>query len=192
MKKGIRITLIIILMTIIGTGSYFISKEVTESYLKDNKTIKDINLETFVTDFNKNLKESNINLELIIDEDVVANENKTYWINIEEGIDIAVLMDKITENKNKDVVRVTGLAFKTDYEDKEKIESYLKVLLKTNNPKLSDEDINKMIKNANNMNNSTEKDGNKTSKTFEYKGLGIDQNSNLESTIYRIARYNKY
>jgi len=192
MKKGIRITLIIILMTIIGTGSYFISKEVTESYLKDNKTIKDINLETFVTDFNKNLKESNINLELIIDEDVVANENKTYWINIQEGIDIAVLMDKITENKNKDVVRVTGLAFKTDYEDKEKIESYLKVLLKTNNPKLSDEDINKMIKNANNMNNSTEKDGNKTSKTFEYKGLGIDQNSNLESTIYRIARYNKY
>ncbi|MBE6153239.1 MAG: hypothetical protein E7166_03325 [Firmicutes bacterium] len=192
MKKGIRITLIIILMTIIGTGSYFISKEVTESYLKDNKTIKDINLETFVTDFNKNLKESNMDLELIIDEDVVANENKTYWINIQEGIDIAVLMDKITENKNKDVVRVTGLAFKTDYEDKEKIESYLKVLLKTNNPKLSDEDINKMIKNANNMNNSTEKDGNKTSKTFEYKGLGIDQNSNLESTIYRIARYNKY
>jgi len=191
MKKGIKIALIIIFIILIGFGSYFISKVITENYLKENKTIEDINLKAFVSNFNKNLKENNIDVEVSIDE-VEADENKTYWINLEEDIDIAILMDKVSKNKEEDIVRITGLAFETDYEDNKKIENYLKIMLKTNNSKLNDNDINTMIKKANDMSNATEEDGNKTSKNFEYKGLGIDKNMNSESAIYRIARYNQY
>ena len=191
MKKGIKIALIIIFIILIGFGSYFISKVITENYLKENKTIEDINLKAFVSNFNKNLKENNIDVEVSIDE-VEADENKTYWINLEEDIDIAILMDKVSKNKEEDIVRITGLAFETDYEDNKKIENYLRIMLKTNNSKLNDNDINTMIKKANDMSNATEEDGNKTSKNFEYKGLGIDKNMNSESAIYRIARYNQY
>ena len=191
MKKGIKIALIVIFIILIGVGSYFISKVITENYMKETKTVEDINLKEFVTSFNKNLKKNNIDIELSIDESE-ADANKTYWINLEEDIDIAIMMDKVTENKEKDTVRITGLAYKTGYENTEKINNYLKTLLKTNNYKLSNDDINKMIKNADNMKESTKKDGNETSKTFDYKGLGIDKNINSESTIYRIARYNKY
>jgi len=191
MKKGIKIALIIIFIILIGVGSYFIAKSITENYLKENNIIEDINLKEFVSSFNKNLKENKIDLKLSIHETEV-DANKTYWINLEEDIDIAIMMDKVTDNKEKDTVRITGLAFKTGYEDNEKINNYLKILVKTNNPKLSNDDINKMIKNADNMKGSTKEDGNETSKTYDYKGLGIDKNINSESTIYRIARYNEY
>lgn len=191
MKKGIKIVLIVIFIILIGVGSYFISKVITENYMKETKTVEDINLKEFVSSFNKNLKENNIDIELSIDESE-ADTNKTYWINLEEDIDIAIMMDKVSENKEKDTVRITGLAYKTGYEDTEKINNYLKALLKTNNYKLSNSDINKMIENANNMKDSTKEDENETSKTSEYKGLGIDKNINSESTIYRIARYNEY
>ncbi len=191
MKKGIKIALIVIFIILIGIGSYFISKVITENYMKETKTVEDINLKEFVSSFNKNLKENTIDIELSIDE-ANADANKTYWINLEEDIDIAIMMDKVTDNKEKDTVRITGLAYKTGYEDTEKINNYLKTLLKTNNSKLNNDDINNMIKNADNMKESTKKDGNETSKTFDYKGLGIDKNINSESTIYRIARYNEY
>lgn len=190
MKKYIKIALIIIMIGIVGVGSYFISKIITESYLKENKTVENINLKKFVTEFNKNLKDYKIDTELSLEE--VEVDNKTYWIDIEENIDIAIMMDKVTDNKEKNIVRISGLAFKTGYEDTDKINSYLKVLIKTNNPKLSNVGINKMIKNANNMKDSTKKDENETSKTYDYKGLGIDKNINSDTTIYRIARYNKY
>lgn len=190
MKRYIKIALIIILIGIVGVGSYFVSKIITEKYLKENKTVNNINLKEFVTEFNKNLKDYKIDTELSLEE--VEVDNKTYWIDIEENIDVAIMMDKITDNKEKDTVRISGLAFTTGYEDTDKLNNYLKVLIKTNNSKLSNSDINKMIKNANNMKDSTKKDDNETSKTYDYKGLGIDKNINSETTIYRIARYNKY
>ena len=191
MKKGIKIALIIVFLAIIGVGSYFIATSITKNYLKENKTVEDINFKEFVSTFNKNLKENKIE-SVLSTEEISADDNKTYWIDIEENINIAVMMDKVTDNKEKDIVRITGLAFKTGYEDTDKINNYLKSLIKTNNPKLSKDDINKMIKNANNMKGSTKKDGNETSKTFDYKGLGIDKNINSETTMYRIARYNEY
>ena len=191
MKKGIKILLVIIFIIIVGVGSYFISKNVTDNYLRENNTVEDIKLKNFVINFNKNLKNNKIDVELSINE-VEANENSTYWINLEEGIDIAIMMDKVSDNKESDTVRITGLAYATNYEDTGKINNYLKALIKTNNSNLNNDDINKMIKNADNMKDSIKEEGNETSKTFDYKGLGIDKNINSESTIYRIARYNEY
>lgn len=191
MNKGIKIVLIIIFLILIGIGSYFIVRTITKNYLKETKTIKNINLKPFISNFNKNLEEYEMETELSIDE-IEADKNKTYWIKIEEDVSIAIMMDKITENKNEDVVRISGLAYSTDYSDTEKINKYIEILIKTNNSKLNNNDIKTMIKNANDMSKSIEKDGNKTSPTFDYKGLGIDKNINSETTMYRIARYDKY
>lgn len=191
MKKGIKIGLIITFLAIIGVGSYFIGKTLIGNYLIEQNTIEEVNLKEFVSTFNKNLNKNKVDIVLTTEETEV-DTNKTYWIDVEENIDIAILMDKISDKPDNDTVRITGLAFKTGYEDMDKINTYLKVLIKTNNPKLSNSEVNKMIENANNMKNSIKKDENETSKTYDYKGLGIDKNINSETTIYRIVRYNEY
>lgn len=191
MKKGIKIGLIIIFLAIIGVGSYFIGKTLIGNYLIEQNTIEEVNLKEFVSTFNKNLNKNKVDIVLTTEETEV-DTNKTYWIDVEENIDIAILMDKISDKPDNDIVRITGVAFKTGYEDMDKINTYLKVLIKTNNPKLSNSEVNKMIENANNMKNSIKKDENETSKTYDYKGLGIDKNINSETTIYRIVRYNEY
>ena len=70
MKKYIKIALIIIMIVLVGVGSYFVSKIITENYLKENKTVENINLKKFVTEFNKNLKDYKIDTELSLDEGV--------------------------------------------------------------------------------------------------------------------------
>ena len=188
MQKALKIILIFIFILLIGIGSYFISKRITENYIKNNKIVEDINIKTFIDKFNKNLKNNNIDFEVSID-NIKADNNKTYWINLEEDIDLAIMVDKISDNINNDIVRITGLAFSTNYKDSKKINNYLEIMLDTNNPRLTEKDKKKMIDNANDMSKAIKNGDNKTSPTFDYKGLGIDKNINSETTMYRIARY---
>lgn len=186
MKKGVKITIIILTIIIVGLLSYFITNKITTNYIKNNKTVDDISVEKFIEKFNKNLEDNNFKDKLELkDENAV---NKTYWINLNDDVTIALLVDNVKSDKVSATVRITGLSYK-DEVDKDEMEKYLKVLIKTNNEKLSNNEIEKMIKNANDMTDIKEKNGEKTSNTFEYKGLGIDKNIKSDTIIYRIARY---
>ena len=189
MKKNIKIPLIIIFIILVGLGSYFITKILVQNYITKNNTIENISLKVFTDRFNKNLENENVDTKLNIEESI-ADNNKTYWINVEKDIDIAIMMDKVTEDKNKDIVRISGISYKNIYEDTDKIKKYLEILIKSNNPKLNKKEIDKMIENANNTKDAVTKDKNTTTANFDYKGLSIDKNIGEESTIYRIARYN--
>lgn len=189
MKKSIKIPLIIIFIILVGLGSYLITKSLVKNYITKNNTIENISLKDFTDRFNKNLEKENFDTKLNIGENI-ADNNKTYWISLEEDIDIAIMMDKVTNNKNKDIVRISGISYKNDYENTDKIKQYLEILIKSNNPKLTEKDINMMIKNANDTKDAVTKNNNTTTANFDYKGLSIDKNIGEENTIYRIARYN--
>lgn len=186
MKKSLKIIIIIIVLLIVGTLSYFITNKITTEHFNKNNTIKNITVNDFINDFNNNLKTLELE-ESISLENVVADSNNTYWLILNDYFDVAIKVDKITKNPEKDIVRLSGLAYNTDCEEKEEIEKYSKILLKTNNSKLSNKKINEILNSVNKIDDSPKTKI--TSELFEYKGLAIDKTKDKTNIMYRIARY---
>lgn len=186
MKKGLKIIIIIVAVLVIGLLSYLITNKITTEHIIKNNTIEDITIEKFINEFNKNLKEQEIEEVISLDE-VTADDNDTYWLILNDNFDIAIKVDKVTKDIEKDTVRLTGLAYNTEYEEKEEIEKYIKILLKTNNIKLTNEKIDEMLDSVNKIDKSSKEKV--SSEVFEYKGLGIDKTKDKTNTMYRIARY---
>jgi len=187
MKKGLKITLIIIIFLFIGLLSYFITNKITTDHIHKNNTIENITVKDFINTFNKYLEEQEIEERLSLEE-IQADANNTYWLILNDAFDIAIKVDKVTKNIEKDTVRLTGLAYNTTYEEKEEIDKYSKILIKANNSKLTNKKIEEILNSINKVDNTPKKEV--TSELFEYKGLGIDKTKNETNTMYRIARYN--
>lgn len=187
MKKVLKIIFIILILLIVGFGSYFLSKKITENYIQNNLVVEDITLEDFINKFNKNLKSENIDESIELG-DVIAL-NKTYWLKLNDNIDIALMVDKVESNKEKAILRISALSYNSDLEENKDYEKYLKILIKTNNEKLSNDEIKKIIKNSSDMSDSKKENGLTTSNVFDYKGLGVDKTISEELNTYRIARY---
>ena len=186
MKKVIKIITIIIAVLSIGTLSYLITNKITTDHITKNNTIENISVKQFISEFNKNLKEQDLEESISIEE-VTADKNNTYWLILNDNFDIAIKVDKVTKKPEKDIVRLTGLAYNTEYDEKDEIEKYIKILLKTNNSKLTSKKIDEMLERVNKIDKSSKEKA--TSKLFEYKGLGIDKTKDETNTMYRIARY---
>ena len=186
MKKSLKIIIIIIVLLIIGALSYFITNKITTKHFNENNTIKNITINDFINEFNNNLKELELEESLSL-ENVVADSNNTYWLILNDEFDVAIKVDRITKKPEKDIVRLSGLAYNTDYEEKEEIEKYSKILLKTNNSKLSNKKINEILNSVNKIDDSPKTKI--TSELFEYRGLAIDKIKDETNVMYRIARY---
>ena len=186
MKKIFKTIIIIIILLIIGILSYFITNKITTKHFKENNTIENITIDEFINQFNNNLKDLELEEKLSL-EGVVADNNNTYWLILNDNFDVALKVDKITKEPLNDIVRVSGLAYNIDCEEKEEIEKYSKILLKTNNSKLSNNKINEMLKMVNKIDDSPKTKV--TSELFEYKGLAIDKIKDETNIMYRVARY---
>ena len=186
MNKVIKIIITTIIILSIGLLSYLITNNITTDHIIKNNTIENISVKQFISEFNKNLKEQDLEEQISLDE-ATADKNNTYWLILNDNFDVVVKVDKVTKNIENDTVRLNGLAYNTEYDEKDEIEKYIKILLKTNNSKLTDETINEMLESVNKIDKSSKEKA--TSELFEYKGLGIDKTKDEINAMYRIARY---
>ena len=177
MKKSVKITIIILIMIILGLTSYFITKKLSDDYIKNNKIVENISVEKFINKFNENLTNNNFKEKLMLTDEVI--DKNTYWINLTDEVTIALNVDKEKKDKTSSIVRVNGLAYNEEDIEYHEAEKYLKVLIKTNNEKLSMKEINDMINKSNN-----------SKSTYIYKGIGIYKSKKEKDVIYTIYRYN--
>ncbi len=187
MKKIVKIIILVLVLILVGFGSYFLSRKITENYINENLVVKDIKIKDFIDKFNDNLKKENISEKLELGNTIAFN--KTFWLELTDNIDIAVLVDEEKEKKEDSIVRITALSYDSKLEKTKEYEKYLKVLIKTNNDKLSSKEIEKIIDKASDMSKATDKNDTKTSPTYDYKGLGVDKTITSNDNAYRIARY---
>ena len=177
MKKGVKIIIIILIMIVLGLSSYFITKKLSDDYIKNNKVVENISIEKFINKFNENLTSNNFNDKLMITDEVI--DKNTYWINLTDEIIIALNVDKEKKDKTSAIIRVNGIAYNIEDIENSEAEKYLKILIKTNNEKLSMKEIEDMINKSN-----------KSKKVYKYKGLGILKIKKDNDITYNIYRYN--
>jgi len=158
MKKSSKITLIIFLLVIIiAVGGYFgvkyfLDKDLEKAKQELQETIEKYgyvekeSIETLVAKFNTEIK--NNGMKYPASEEYLAVENDMYWYGMYEDISCYIVPEKFSNNKKQDIAEVMAIHFPKDSKNEKMAIKYAKSLIKANNSKLTDEDIDYLLSEA--------------------------------------------
>lgn len=122
-----------------------------------SRGLKSIKVSDFIDNYNQILQEN-------LDDDIVIrypNDNDrigaAYFIPIQENLYLGVAnnSDKPQMDLEKDTISATLLRYENDLIDYSEVNQYLFYLIKVNNNKISDDEINEIIKELRNNPNTT-------------------------------------
>lgn len=183
-SKGIVIGIIIVVVAIILllVGIFILKNQKTEPVY-----LEEINISTFVDNFNKKLNGSNI--EYLASEDYLIKEDEFYWYGLYEDVVLHIVPIKYSGDLTKDIVLETGIFFDKGSANEELAMNYLVDLIKTNDSNLTDEQVNEIIKQAQELG----KDNVNTQKGTGYAnyGLVVTYWENEDNYHYSIERERK-
>lgn len=149
--------------------------------------LEEISISTFVDNFNKNLKDSNI--EYLANEDYLIKEDEFYWYGLYEDVVLHIVPIKYSGDLTKDIVLETGIFFDKGSANEELAMNYLANLIKTNDSKLTDEQVNEIIKQAKELGKDNVNKKNGTG--YANYGLVVTYWDNEDNYHYSIERERK-
>lgn len=149
--------------------------------------LEEISISTFVDNFNKKLKDSNI--EYLANEDYLIKEDKFYWYGLYEDVVLHIVPIKYSGDLTKDTILETGIFFDKGSANEELAMNYLANLIKTNDSKLTDEQVNEIIKQAKELGKDNVNTKNGTG--YANYGLVVTYWDNEDNYHYSIERERK-
>ena len=95
-----------------------------------------------------NITIENMNNLIPLKDTYLTIDNSQYWYGLVDGLYCFVIPEKFTGNKNKDISKKINIYYEKETNNKEIAIQYLKLLIKSNNEEISEEELNKFITDA--------------------------------------------
>lgn len=149
--------------------------------------LEEISISTFVDNFNKKITSSNI--EYLASEDYLIKEDEFYWYGLYEDVVLHIVPIKYSGDLTKDTILETGIFFDKGSANEELAMNYLANLIKTNDSKLTDEQVNEIIKQAKELGKDNVNKKNGTG--YANYGLVVTYWDNEDNYHYSIERERK-
>lgn len=150
-------------------------KKIVEKYgVVEKETVS-----TMIAKFNTEIMDSGLNTPAY--DDYMTIENDVYWFGLTENISYYLQPVEFTGDKEKDIVEMTAIYFKKESYDEKVAYDYASKLIKANNHDLTEEEIDKLMKEA--KDKSTEKMTSNNGKGISVGFLEYDDNY-----IYQVIR----
>lgn len=138
--------------------SYYLDKDLEKAKNELQETIEKYgyvekeNVLTVISKFNTEIMDSG--LEYPASDDYLTIENNEYWYGLFDDIHCFVIPEKFSNNKEADIVSMTGIYYPKNSQNKDLALKYIKNLIKANNNQLSDTEISNLVNKAEKSKNS--------------------------------------
>ena len=150
MKKTILTILLcgVMILGLTGCGKNKVEeaeKDLQETYEKYG-WVEEETVNTIVAKFNTEIMDNGLNTPA--SDDYMVTDNGYYWFGLTDSISYYLKPVEFTEDKEKDALDMSGLKFDKEGYDEEKSLKYVKYLIKANNDKITDSEIDSLLKEA--------------------------------------------
>lgn len=154
------ICLIVVVLAIISYFgiNYYLKKDLEKAKNELQQTIEKYgyvekeNVLTVISKFNTEIMDNG--LEYPASDDYLTIENNEYWYGLFDDIHCFVIPEKFSNNKEADIVSMTGIYYPKNSQNKDLALKYIKNLIKANNNQLSDTEISNLVNKAEKSKNS--------------------------------------
>lgn len=187
MKKSVIICLFVVL--VLGGGylglKFYLNKDLEKQKESLNNTIlkygsvEKETVEISVAKFNTQVMKANI-ISPASDE-YMMTDNNLYWYSLLDGIYLYVKPENYSGNKKDDITKIMTIHYSKN--DGVAL-NYVKALIKANNDKLTDSDIDYLMNEAKTLSNAKKNANNG-------KGISVSYVKNGEVTEYQVIRLYK-
>lgn len=164
MKKIIKfiVCLVIVVLSVMSYISinYYLDRDIEKTKNDFKETIekfgyvKKIDVLTLISKFNTEIMDNG--LEFPASDNYLTIENDEYWYWLYDDIHCFIVSEKFTGEKEKDIVDMIGIYYPKNSPNEELAMKYVRNLLKANNNKLTDEDIDVLISDSKKISSKSE------------------------------------
>ncbi len=174
--------LFVVLSFMVLVGSVGCTNQPKEQDEPKEETVEKETVSMLVAKFNKEVVDNN--MEYPASEDYFQEADDAYWYGLFEDISLYLIPVTYTGNRDQDIVKEVGLFYDQDSEYKEMAETYLHHLIKANVEDLTDEEIEKIIKESKKIENGAVDEG----QGYVDKGLLVAHWNNKDQYHVSIER----
>lgn len=186
-KRIIIICIIIIVISILGYFGvkYYLEKNLErqeqelQDFIDKYGILEKENIEVTIAKFNTQIKD-NSTLNLAMD-NYLTIDNEQYWYGLIEGVYCFVIPEKFTGDLKKDITKKINIYYSKESNYKENEMKYIRFLIKANNDKITEDEIDELISEAQEL-SSDKKTANNG------KGINIGIFENEDHIEYQITR----
>ena len=185
MKKSVIVVLVVVLVVVIGSVGVKIyldkdidkQKENLEDTINKYGVVTEVTVEESVAKFNTLVMGKNIGN--VASDDYFTVDNNLYWYGLID--DVYMYVKPVDFSGNKDITNIITIQYSKNSKNSDVAINYVKALLKANNDKLTNSDIDYLMSEA------------KNSKKNSNNGMGISVSfvENDEREEYQIIRLYK-
>ncbi len=158
MKKN-KMIIIMGVVIILLIGGYFVltylfSKDLEEQNDEYQETldqygyVEEENVTNLVAKFNTEVMDRGVNYPASEDYFTTADADNTYWYGLYDDIYLYIEPLEYTSNRDKDIVDIMAINFPKESENQEMALGFAKCLIKANNDKLTEEEIDSLLAEA--------------------------------------------
>lgn len=108
--------------------------------------VEEETVNTIVAKFNTEIMDGGLNTPAM--DDYMVMDNGYYWFGITEDISLYLKPVEFSENKENDILDMSGIRFAKEGYDESKALKYVKSLIKANNNNLTDTEIDSLMTEA--------------------------------------------
>jgi len=137
---------------------------------------------TIIAKFNTEIMDGGLNTPAY--DDYMTIEDDAYWFGLTEDVSYYLKPVEFTGNKENDILEMSAIYFNKDSYNEEAALKYVKSLIKANNYELTEEEINKLIKEAKELSSKKQTSNNG-------KGISVGFLEYDEQYIYQVIRLYK-
>lgn len=187
MKKNVIVVLVVVLVVVIGFVGVKIyldkdidkQKENLEDTINKYGVVTEVTVEESVAKFNTLVMDKNIGN--VASDDYFTVDNNLYWYGLIDDVYMYVKPVDFSGNKDKDITNIMTIQYSKNSKNSDVAINYVKALLKANNDKLTDSDIDYLMSEA------------KNNKKNSNNGMGISVSfvENDEIIEYQVIRLYK-
>lgn len=187
MKKSVIVVLVVVLVVVIGSVGVKIyldkdidkQKENLEDTINKYGVVTEVTVEESVAKFNTLVMDKNIGN--VASDDYFTVDNNLYWYGLIDDVYMYVKPINFSGNKDKDITNIMTIQYSKNSKNSDVAINYVNALLKANNDKLTDSDIDYLMNEA------------KNNKKNSNNGMGISVSfvENDEIIEYQVIRLYK-
>lgn len=195
MKKNKMITIICLVIAVLSILGYFGIKyyldkdlEKQRQQLEDQKekigSVEKETVETSVAKFNTQIIDKTKWKTLPVNDDNLIIHENTYWYYLYEDIALVVTPQEFSNDKTKDITNQMTIYIPIDSEYQDNALEYAKYLIKSNNDKINDQEVDNLLNEARELQKDRKKANNG-------KGIYVGIFENSDHLEYQVSRIYK-
>lgn len=147
MKKKIFLIILcgVMLLGLSGCKKDDAEKDLQETIDKYGVVEKET-VDTVLAKFNTEIMDGGVNTPAV--DDYMVVDGGSYWFALTDEVSIYLKPVQMSEDKTKDILDMSALYFEKETYDEKEALKYTKMLIKANNDKITDDEIDKLLDDA--------------------------------------------